>query len=78
MRCSGDAFAKKFFDKNIAAFQLVGYSAWNGEGAGSNPACYTMMKMLYKLARSSKGSGYHIFAVMIPPLAGRVTNGSLV
>ena len=26
---------------SIAAFQLVGYSAWNGEDAGSNPACYT-------------------------------------
>jgi hypothetical protein len=39
-------FSKKFFDKNIAAFhpdsyREVGYSAWNGEGAGSNPACYT-------------------------------------
>ena len=21
---------------------MVGYSAWNGEGAGSSPACYTM------------------------------------
>jgi hypothetical protein len=27
--------------QNIAAFQLVGYSAWTGEAAGSNPACYT-------------------------------------
>ena len=26
----------------IAAFQLVGYSAWNGEDAGSSPACYTV------------------------------------
>jgi hypothetical protein len=26
---------------SIAAFQLVGYSAWNGEDAGSSPACYT-------------------------------------
>lgn len=25
----------------IAAFQLVGYFAWNEEDAGSNPACYT-------------------------------------
>jgi hypothetical protein len=32
---------QKFFDENIAAFQLVGYSAWNGEDAGSSPACYT-------------------------------------
>ena len=35
VRCNGEAF------KNIAAFQLVGYSAWNGEAAGSSPACYT-------------------------------------
>lgn len=27
--------------KHIAAFQLAGYSAWNGEDAGSSPACYT-------------------------------------
>jgi hypothetical protein len=26
---------------HIAAFQLAGYSAWNGEDAGSSPACYT-------------------------------------
>ena len=26
----------------IAAFQLAGYSAWNGEDAGSSPACYTV------------------------------------
>jgi hypothetical protein len=32
---------KIIFTTNIAAFQLVGYSAWNGEGAGSSPACYT-------------------------------------
>jgi hypothetical protein len=29
------------FTATIAAFQLVGYSAWNGEDAGSSPACYT-------------------------------------
>mgnify|MGYP006990010023 CR=1 FL=1 len=29
----------------IAAFQLVGYSAWNGEDAGSSPACYTLIVM---------------------------------
>ena len=27
---------------DIAAFQLVGYSAWNGEDTGSNPVCYTI------------------------------------
>ena len=26
---------------SIAAFQLVGYSVWIGEAAGSSPACYT-------------------------------------
>ena len=26
-------FSKKFFEKNIAAFQMVGYSAWYGEDA---------------------------------------------
>lgn len=50
-------FSKKFFDKNIAAFQLVGYSAWNGEGAGSNPACYTKQ----------------YWAVIFPPDGGRKT-----
>jgi hypothetical protein len=40
---AGGRFSKKFFDKNIAAFQLVGYSVRQlaEEGAGSNPACYT-------------------------------------
>lgn len=28
---------------HIAAFQLVGYSVWNGEDAGSSPACYTCL-----------------------------------
>jgi hypothetical protein len=28
----------------IAAFQLVGYSVWIGEAAGSSPACYTKMR----------------------------------
>ena len=29
------------FENYIAVFRLVGYSAWNGEAAGSSPACYT-------------------------------------
>ena len=29
------------FAQYIVAFQLVGYSVWNGEAAGSNPAYYT-------------------------------------
>ena len=37
-KCSGE---NKSSLQNIAAFQLVGYSAWNGEDAGSSPACYT-------------------------------------
>ena len=41
VRCNGDTFKKKFFEKNIAAFQLVGYSAWNGEDVSSGLACYT-------------------------------------
>ncbi len=31
------------FPKHIAAFQLVGYSAWNGEATGSSPVCYTTL-----------------------------------
>lgn len=31
------------------SYREVGYSAWNGEDAGSSPACYTWM------ARSSSG-----------------------
>jgi hypothetical protein len=28
------------YAQHIVAFQLVGYSAWNGEAAGSSPAYY--------------------------------------
>ncbi len=34
------------FPKHIAAFQLVGYSAWNGEATGSSPVCYTCIGSL--------------------------------
>lgn len=46
-------FSKSSF-KNIAAFQLAGYSAWNGEGAGSSPACYTVRwaAMFQRLAKN--------------------------
>ena len=58
---AGMLFKKEKFImiKHIAAFQLAGYSAWNGEDAGSNPACYTnclnldlldlMIMMIYKV-----------------------------
>ncbi len=32
---------KIIFTTTIAAFQLVGYPASSGKGAGSSPACYT-------------------------------------
>ena len=35
-----------FPNQNIAAFQLVGYSAWNGEATGSSPVCYTEFETL--------------------------------
>ncbi len=46
--------------KNIATFQLVGYSVWNGEAAGSSPACYT------SLVCSSKGLGCQAFYLTMP------------
>jgi hypothetical protein len=38
--------------KKIAAFQLAGYSAWTGEAAGSNPACYTKGGHVPRLANN--------------------------
>jgi hypothetical protein len=52
-------FQKSSLRRNIAAFQLVGYSAWNGEAAGSSPACYT------KLICSSNREGRKIFNLEI-------------
>jgi hypothetical protein len=36
------AYTTKNTRQNIAAFQLVGYSVWNGEVASSSLACYTL------------------------------------
>ena len=60
VRCNGDTFKKKFFEKNIAAFQLVGYSVRRG-GRG----CQLGSGLLYRMASSSNGSGYYAFYVVI-------------